>query len=191
MAVLADYAGLVFAGLDSIFTVGATTFLCALLTLVTAIRFRRKGRHFGWRTLFAEVTVLTLLGVGLLSWGGTRLRLRTFMAPEPVQRELKVLHSRADLFAMDVHFTATPAVITKLIQSKELVETPDDPERALEIPGYYEMQRTKVSRGWWQPTTMSKPRYYYRHHESQAVQGWSEGWWVNGATNEVYARISG
>lgn len=191
MAVLADYAGLVFAGLDSIFTVGATTFLCALLTLATAIRFRRKGRHFGWRTLFAEVTVLTLLGVGLLSWGGTRQRLRTFMAPEPVPRELKVLHSRAEFFAMDVHFTAPPAAIAKLIQSKELVETPDDIDQASAFPGYSGMQRSKVSRGWWQPTTMSKPRYYYRHHESQSVQGWCEEWWVNGATNEVYARTSG
>ena len=193
LAVLADYVGLVFSGLDSIGTVVATTFVCALLTLATAIRFKRKGRHFGWRTLFVEVTVLTLVGVVLLSWIGTRLRLRIFMNPEPVPRELKVLHSRSDLFTSYVHFTAPPAVIAKLIQLKELVETPDDPEQALAFPGYYVMQRTKESRDWWQPVTMSNPRFYFRPHQSQApqAQGWYEAWWVNGATNEVYAIVGG
>jgi hypothetical protein len=38
---------------------------------------------------------------------------------------------------------------------------------------------------------ISNPRFFYRHHESLAVQGWSEGWWVNSATNEVYALSSG
>ncbi len=38
---------------------------------------------------------------------------------------------------------------------------------------------------------MPGARFYFLHHKSEAVQGWSEGWWVSGTTNEVYAFIGG
>ena len=66
-------------------------------------------------------------------------------------------------------------------------ELPDKPD----ITGFSSRERTKVSWGWWQPASMSNPRFFFRHHQSDAVQGWAEGWWVNGATNEVYAFIGG
>jgi hypothetical protein len=38
---------------------------------------------------------------------------------------------------------------------------------------------------------MPGARFFFLHHTGDSGQGWSEGWWVNGETNEVYAFISG
>jgi len=190
-AFLACYGGLLFGGLDTFFTVLFTTCSCALVPPVAALVFKRKGKHFAWRTLFIEVLVLALVAVGLLSWLQTRQHLQIFMKPKPVPSGVRVRHGRSILFSNYVHFTAPPGAIASIIQSKELVEVPAELPDKPDITGFSSRERTKVSWGWWQPASMSNPRFFFRHHQSDAVQGWAEGWWVNGATNEVYAFIGG
>ncbi|MSR64915.1 MAG: hypothetical protein EXS18_03940 [Verrucomicrobiae bacterium] len=191
LAVVACYFGVLFSGTDSLFAVLVATVFCAIVAPVTALVFKRKGKRFTWPTLFIEVMLLTLVAIGLLSWLQTREKLKTFMDPVPVPSGVHVHNGRGVLFAAYVHFTAPPVVIAAVIKSKELVEVSAEVPDQADFSGYSERQRTKVPWDWWQPATMFNPRFFYRHHESEAVQGWSEGWWVNGATNEVYARIGG
>jgi hypothetical protein len=120
-----------------------------------------------------------------MSWFQTRQNLRPFTGPGPLPGGVHIHRGRTVLFSSYVHFTAQPAVIAAIIQSKQLVEVPD----GVDLPLYTERQRTQLPWGWWQPAAMSNPRFFHRHHESDAAEGWSEGWWVNGASNEVYAVI--
>jgi hypothetical protein len=185
-AIFACYLGILFSGLATFFVVLVATACCAIVVPVTALIFKRKKKHFAWRTLFIEVVLLALVAVGLLSWLQTRQALEIFMKPGPVPSEMHVHRGRSILFSCYVHFSARPADIAAIIQSKELVEVPSEEANQNSL-----LQRTKISWDWWQPAAMFNPRFFYRHHQSDAVQGWSEGWWVNGATNEVYALISG
>jgi hypothetical protein len=90
-----------------------------------------------------------------------------------------------------MHFTGPPAAIASIIQAKRLAESSDNPAS----PNYIGFgTRDHMKRVWdgWQSTTMPNARFFYLHHKSEVtVQGWAEGWWVNGATNEVYAFIGG
>jgi hypothetical protein len=188
---IACSAGFLFSGMSAIFTVFVTVAVCTVGIPVTALIVRRRQHHFGWRTFFIEVSCLSLLAVGLLSWLQTRQAMQIFFDPMPVPNGVHVLHGRSILFSSYVHFSAPPAVIAAIIHSKELAEAPAEIPDQGDISGYSERQQTIVSWGWWQPSTMSKPKFFYRHHTSEAIQGWSEGWWVNSDTNEVYALISG
>jgi len=47
LAFLASYHGLLFSGLDSFVTILLTTGICAFVTMVTALVFKRRGRRFG------------------------------------------------------------------------------------------------------------------------------------------------
>ena len=190
-AIFACYLGILFTGIDTLFAVLFATAFCIIVAPVTALVFKRKGKHFAWRTLFIEVMLLALVAVGLLSWLQTRQALKIFMNPVAVPKGVHVYHGRSVLFAAYVHFTAPPAVIATIINSKDLVEVPAEEPVQRDVSGYSMQQKTKVSWDWWLPAAMSNPRFFYRHHQSEAGQGWSEGWWVNGATNEVYALISG
>jgi hypothetical protein len=191
LAFLACSRGLLFSGLDTLFCVVVTTAFCAFVVPVTALVFRRKQRHFAWHTLCIEALVLALVAVGLLSWLQTRQHLRIFMQPAPVPNGVQVRQGRSILFSTYVHFSATPEAIASVIQSKALLEVSAVMPDKSDITDFSSRERTKVSWGWWQPATMSSPKFFFRHHASEAVQGWCEGWWVNGATNEVYAFISG
>lgn len=191
LAFLACYFGLLFDGLEQIFTVLVTAGICTVVTTVSAVVFKRKGKHFTWRTLSIEVIVLALVAVSSLSWLQTRQSLQIIMDPAPVPRELRVHHGRGILFSSYVHFSAPPEVIARLIQLKGLAEVPNDPEKATDSSGWGLQQSTKNPWDWWQPAKMANPRFFYRHHDSLAIQGWSEGWWVNDATNEVYATLGG
>ena len=190
-AFIACSCGLLFSGIAIIFTVFVTTAICAVVATVTALVFKRKQWCFTRSAFVIEVLVSALIAVSLLSWLQTRQNLEIFMNPAPVPSEVHVHNGRDTLFSTFVHFTAPPAVIAAIIKSKELVEVPSEPPDHWDISGYSSMLQAKVAWGWWQPATMSNPRFFFRHHESLAVQGWSEGWWVNAATNEVYAFIGG
>lgn len=113
------------------------------------------------------------------------------MDPAPIPNELHLYRGQSFLFSSYAHFSAPPAAITAIIQSKELVEVPAEMPDQKDISGYVARQQTNVPLSWWQPAAMFKPMFFYRHHDSTAVQGWSEGWWVNSSTNEVYAFIGG
>jgi hypothetical protein len=188
---LACQLGLLFTGLDAFIVVLLGTAFSAILTPVTATVFKRKGKYFAWHTLFIEDALLVLVAVGSLSWLSTRQHLRIFMNPVPVPSGVRVHHGRSILFSSYVHFTGSPAAIASLLHSKGLVELPADPPETSDITGFSSRERTKVAWSWWQPATMSNPRFFFLHHKSDAVQGWSEGWWVSGAMSEVYAFIGG
>jgi hypothetical protein len=183
--------GFLFGGLSSDFVVFVVTGFCSITIPVIAFFCERKGKRLSWFQLVAFVITLAFTASSLMSWLDTRQHLKIFLNPKPVPPSLRVCQGCSILFSSYVHFTAPPEVIAAIIQSKELVEIPIETPDQVDISGYSERERTKVSWDWWQPTTMSNPRFYYRHHKSEAVQGWSEGWWVNGATNEVYALIGG
>lgn len=186
---LACSLGILFAGIDTYFAVPVATGCCAVVAPVTALVFKRKGKHFTWPMLGTEVVLLAFVAVGVLSWSQTQQNLSIFMGPAPVPNGVHVHQGRAILFTSYVHFSAPPAAIAEIIKSKELVEVSDEWPDKRDITVFSAWEKTKVSWGWWQPAGMSSPRFFFRHHKSDAVQGWGEGWWVNGATNEVYATI--
>jgi len=188
---LACTGGFLFSGISTFFVALVAVAVCALVTPVTALVFKRRQRHFGLRTLFIEVAVLAFVAVGVLSWLDTRQHLQIFTDPSPVPSGLRVHHGRSILFSSYVHFTGPAATIASLLQSKALVEVPAEPPETSDFTAFASREQTKVPWSWWQPTTMSNPKFFFLHHKSEAVQGWSEGWWVNGATNEVYAFIGG
>jgi hypothetical protein len=181
-AVVACYLGILFSGLDTVFAVIVATGCCVIVGLLTAVACKRYAKQFTWPSLFCEVMLLALVVVGLMSWFQTRDKLKLFL--DPVPSSLHVHHGRSDLFGCYIHFSAPSAIIAAIIQSKQLAPPANDSEQI-------EEDRMKISRNWWQPDTMSNPRFFMRHHTSDAVQGWTDGLWVNGVTNEVYAFITG
>jgi len=183
--------GFLFSGLSAGFVTFVAAGVCAVIASVTAVIFRRRQRHFGWRTLLVVVSVCALVAVGVLSYLDTRQHMQIFMTGSPEPSGLRVHHGRSILFSSYVHFTGSPSTIASLLQSKGLLEVPSEPPESSDHTGSGSRERSKVSWGWWQPASMPGARFYFLHHKSEAVQGWSEGWWVSGATNEVYAFIGG
>jgi hypothetical protein len=144
------------------------------------------------RLLVVALALLGIIGTVYLTLRlNARHSLEIFLRPSPVPSDLRVLHKRGTLFSSFYHFSGSPAVIDSIIQLKGLVEVPTEPPESSDMSGFSAKERTKVSWEWWQPTSMPGARFYFLHHKSEAVQGWSEGWWVSGATNEVYAFIGG
>lgn len=191
LSFVACAGGFLFSGLSAAFVTFVSAGVCAIITPSTAVIFRRRQRRFGWRTLLVVVLVCALLAVSVLSYLDTRQHMRTFMTGSPEPSGLRVHHGRSTLFSSYVHFTGSPATIGSLLRSKGLLEVPAEPPESSDATGFGSRERSKVTWGWWQPTSMSGARFYFLHHKSEAVQGWSEGWWVSGATNEVYAFIGG
>jgi len=183
--------GFLFSGISAFFVTAVAAGVCAVVTTITALLLRRRQRHFGWRTLHLVVLVSAFVAVGILSYFDTQQHMRIFMTSSPVPSGLRVHHGRSILFSSYVHFTGPPATIASLLQSKGLLEVPAEPPETPDYTPFGSRERSKVSWEWWQPTSMPSPRFYFLHHKSEAVQGWSEGWWVGGATNEVYAFIGG
>jgi hypothetical protein len=65
-----------------------------------------------------------------------REAMQIFFEPMPVPSGVHVHHGRSVMFGSFVHFSAPPTVIAAIIKSKELVEMPNDPEKAVDLPGY-------------------------------------------------------
>jgi hypothetical protein len=199
LAFLACSIGSLFGGIDAFFTVVFTSILCPCVVLLTALALKLNAKRLGWAVLFIETMGLALLGVALFSWFGTRQHMEIILNPASVPPDLHVHRGTKTLFSSFVHFSGPPEVIARLLHSKGLLEVPSapdeavphDPHNVIDLGGLFLKDYTGRAWGWWRPATMSNPRFFYRHHESMAPQGWSEGWWVSGATNEVYAHIGG
>ena len=193
LAMLACYLGFSFGGLDADTNVFYATCLCVIVVAVTERVLKHRLKPFTWRMRLIEVMLLALVSVSFLSWSGTRQQLKIFMNPAPVPGGIHFYRGRSILFNSYVHFSAPSAIITTLIHSKGLVEVPADLSDNGDFSGFAARERTKIPQDWWQPVSMPHARFFFRGHENEdkAAQGWSEGRWVNGATNEVYAFISG
>lgn len=193
LAFFACSFGMLLSGIEAIFAVFVSTVLCVVAISIISIIFKRKGKHFTWRSLFVTVAILSTIICGLQFWTQTRHDLKIFFEPSPLPAGLHVYRGRTILFSSYVHFTAPPSAIAAIVQSKGLIEVPAEipDEGTNDLSGFSARENTKKSWGWWQPTNMPNSKLFFRHHESEAVQGWTEGWWINGATNEVYAFISG
>ena len=160
------------------------TIVSCVAAAVIEFIFKRKGKQFTWRSLTISVTLTSLIVVGYSSWSQTRGALKLFV--DPIPSSLHVHQGRSFLFSTYVHFSTPPEVIAAIIQSHQLASPTNGSLEQIEKD-----RMMKISCDWWQPATMSNPKFFVRHHESLAVQGWTEGLWVNDATNEVYAFISG
>ena len=191
-AIIARLFGMLFSGLDTPFTVGGAILFTLIATAITNAIFKRAIARFGWRFVWAKISVYALISVMGLSWAQTREHLAILMKPMPVPGSVNVRHGRRDLFRFFVHFTASQSDIETLIRSKQLIEVPDwDPSGEAGMPeGFSERDNTKTAWSWWQPASMPKARFYYRFHKTD-FSGWTEGWWISGETNEVFAYISG
>lgn len=144
------------------------------------------------RLLVVALALLGVIGAVYLTLRlNARHNLEIFLRSSPVPSDMRVLHKRGTLSGSYCHFSGSPDSIDSIIQLKGLVEVPTEPPESSDMSGFSAKERTKVSWEWWQPTSMPGARFYFLHHKSEAVQGWSEGWWVSGATNEVYAFIGG
>jgi hypothetical protein len=184
-ALLGNRIGILFTGTDTFFAIFVGTIAPFVLVLITKWIFKRKGKQFTYRLLAVEIILTAFITVSFLSWYQTHDFLKIFMNPVPMPSSVHVYQGRGVLFSTYVHFSAPPEVITAIIQSHQMFSpTNDSPEQI-------EQDRMKTSWDWWHPATMSNPKFFMRHHESLAVQGWTEGMWINDATNEVYAFISG
>lgn len=189
---IACAGGFLFSGLSAGFVIFQAAGVSALIASVAAAIFRRRRQYFGWRTLLVTVSACTIVAVSVLSYLDTRQQMRIIMTNSPLPSGLRVHHGTSFLFSSYVHFTGPPATIASLLRSKGLLEIPAEPPDSSDHTAFGNREQSKKkSWGWWQPTSMPGARFYFLHHESKAVQGWSEGWWVSGATNEVYAFISG
>jgi hypothetical protein len=184
-ALLANHIGILFTGTPTLFAIMLGTIISCIVAAVTKFIFKRKAKQFPHRLLAFEVILTAFIAVGFLSWYQTHDFLKIFMNPVPVPSSVHVYQGRGQLFSAYVHFSAPPEVITSIIQSHQLFSPTNGSLEQIE------QDRMKTSWDWWQPATMSNPKFFMRHHESLAVQGWTEGMWINGATNEVYAFISG
>ena len=178
--------GFLFSGISAIFTVFVAVAVCTVVTAVTALILRRRQNNYQWRIFFIEVLFFSLLAVGLLSWFQTRQAMQMFFYPR-VPNGVHVLHGYSSLFSTYVHFSAPPAVIAAAIHANGLTEAPAEMPATGDSSGYVQWQKAMVSWDWWQPSTMSKPRFFYLHHASELFDPPRIGWCVNSDTNEVYA----
>jgi len=193
MAWVAEANGVLFGGVDEFVAALLSGCCCAFGATIAAVILKRRGGFLTWRAGLLGALVLSFGTTGWVSLSSTRKNLEILMNPMPVPAELRVRKGQRYLHGVEVHFTASPEAISALIRSKRLIEIPaalpDGSE--LDISDYSTRRQSGKERGWWRPTSMPGAKFYYLHHKSQAIQGWAEGWWVNGETNEVFAFIRG
>lgn len=191
LAWVAEANGLLFGGVDVVFATLISGCCCGLATAITAALLERKGGNFTWQAGCLGAVALSVAATSLWSFFCTRKNLEILISPMQVPADLRVQRGHRFLHSMHVHFIGSPATISALIQAKQLVEVPaalpdvGEPD----IASFSARRQSAEEWDWWRPASMPGAKFYYLHHKSQAIQGWAEGWWVNGATNEVYAFI--
>lgn len=193
MAWVAEANGMLFGGVDAFVAAMLSGCGCAFGATIVAAILKGRGGSLPWQVGLVGAFVLSFGTTSVVSLFSTRKNLEILMNPMPVPAELRVLSGQRYLHGMAVHFTAAPEAISALIRSKRLVEVPAEPgdEINLDVSGHSARWQSGKQRGWWRPTSMPGSKFYYLHHQSRAIQGWAEGWWVNGATNEVFAFLGG
>jgi hypothetical protein len=189
-AVAASFLNLAFGGIVVFGTVVMTTGIGAVAGLLIGLILKWRRKPLMFRSLLIEVAIVSAVGVAVMSWRQKREILEILFKPAPVPPGVRVLNGRQELFGVHVHFTAPPGVLSSVIQAKGLVEVPET-EEGTDSPGWPAREQSKRVWDWWNPTNMPGAKFFFRHHLSQAVQGWTEEWWVNGETNEVYADSGG
>lgn len=183
--------GFLFSGVSAVFVSVAAAAVCLVVTPVTALVLRLRRSHFGWGTLLGVVSVCAFIAVAALSYFDTRQTMRILMTGSPVPGGLRVHRGSSGLFRGYVRFSGPPGVLASLMHSKGLKEVPAEPTEPSVLTGFGAREQSKTPWGWWNPTSMPGARFYFRHHTTEAGEAWTEGWWVSGATNEVFAFFGG
>lgn len=191
IATIASSFGFLFSGLDSALAVSAAVFVSAGVAAIAAAIFKGYKGFLRWIAAGTIAILCELVVIGLLAHLQTRQHIQIFMEPASVPEGLVIHNGRSIMFSSYIHFTGPPEKIVAILKVKELAEVPAEISELVDYSGFNERERTKALWDWWQPIKMSNPKFFYRHHKSEAIQGWSEGWWVNDKTNEVYALIGG
>lgn len=190
LTLLACHFGYAFSGLDTLFTVGIGTAVCFLTTLIVLWLRKRKTWQMTPRWLLGQLLVASFISVACLSVIQARQHLRIIGVPET--KDVHLLQGRSTLFSTFVHFSARPDDIAAILKSKELTFVPESDEVTGMVPDGFDVKEgSRSSWDWWQPERMQNPRFFFRSHRTDGPQNWVEGWWISGATNEVFAFIKG
>ena len=193
LAWVAEANGVLFGGVDVVFVTLISGCCCGLVTTITAAILERRGGNLTWQSGFLGAVALSIATTSLWSFFCTRKNLEILISPMQVPADLRVQRGHGFLHSMNVHFTGSPDTISALIRAKQLVEVPaalpdvGEPD----VAGFSARRQSAEEWDWWRPASMPGAKFYYLHHKSQAIQGWAEGWWVSGETNEVFAFIGG
>lgn len=192
LSLVAAANGVLFGGLDVAAFTLISAFCCAVVTPITVTILERRGSSPTRRAGMLVAVGLSLATIGLGSFFSTRKHLEILLNPMQVPADFRVQRGHRFLHSIHVHFIGSPATISALIRAKQLVEVPAAvPDDEPDISRSSARRQSAEEWDWWRPASMPGAKFYYLHHKSQAIQGWAEGWWVNGATNEVYAFIGG
>ena len=183
--------GLLSEGLDCLYAVlGSCLASLCVVAAACAVRLR-PGGGLRWTALIAlafGTAVLATIGIGhrLLT-----SQVRVLLHPVPATRDMRVVRSRSVMFAGYLHVRCTKAFCAEVIRLKDLREISEDTQPEPDMTPMSARRSTQAMWDWWQPGSMPGARFYFKHHSSDAPQGWSEGVWTNGDMTEMYVFIRG
>lgn len=183
--------GFVSEGLDCFYAlVGSCLASLCVTAVVSALSYRR-GRHLRWTVLLA--LIFGTAGIATICVGQVLLRsqMRILLHPVLATRDVRVLHSRSIMFAGYLHVRCTKEFCAEVIRAKALKEIPGDMEAEADLTPMSARRTTQALWDWWRPADMPGAKFYFRHHTSEAPQGWSEGIWTSGDMTEMYLFIRG
>jgi len=180
-ALLVCYLGFLFSGLDTGFAILVAIVIVLFTTILPVAILQPQAHQFTWRSLGIQSSLIAMVVVGFMAWFLTRSFFEhNFIKLVP--KGIHVHHGRTVMFGSFVHFSAPPEVVTAIIQARQLAPPSEAQASAQE--------RSRAPWGWWNPARMSNPRFFVRQRKSDTGQYWTQGIWVNDATNEVYAYTS-
>lgn len=178
VAWVAGQCGWMFAGLNILTLSALAGLLCAPLAGGLALYLWCRSRPLTWRLWLRCLLLaapLTLLIVGKLDHRRSLGRLCGRLSPE-----VQFQYGEVSLFQTRAHFSGRPAAITEIVQRLKLVPFPAEYREAGILP------RHAQSFGWWRPLTMPGAQYWSVSWDDPPAHALLS-YWINGATNEVFA----
>jgi hypothetical protein len=178
-------------GLDCFYApiVSSVTSLGVLAT-ACAVSCRRPG-GLRWTSFFALTAITAISTTTAIAHVLLASQIRVLLAPVQPPPDLRIIRSRSILFASYMQVRCTKAFCVEVIRSKGLHEIPEDMEPESDMTSLSARRSTQSMWDWWRPANMPGARFYFRHHTSDAPQGWSEGIWTNTEMTKMFMFIRG
>jgi Kef-type K+ transport system membrane component KefB len=154
-----------------------------------AVSCRRAG-GLRWTSLLA-LTLITAISTTTAIGHVLASQLRVLLAPVQATPDLQIIRSRSILFASYMQVRCTKAWCAEVIRSKGLHEIPEDMEPKSDMTPLSARRSTQRMWDWWRPANMPGAHFYFRHHPSDAPQGWSKGIWTNAKMTEMFLFMRG